>query len=312
VTLKGVPVSFPVNKISDGTIDHYVYETIAHYQANNGVQLWTYGHDQLLELQSTALTNNTYYLRMVGFVRPGASGNLTLAADTGDPANPGVLQVCNAEDEVLDNWWVLTLDNQALGDTDPSGQTCGLHICTNQPTSDILQVAIVTAGSPSTTTVINGCDNVCINPTDLLQIDFVAYDPDGFLYSYDLELLYGFDQSVDLLCNAPFPTCNPAFSTWSLAPSPASIAPSWAPPTTQVGPTYADALTELPTSPVWSGGSIRLTVNAAAAFPQTCAYLLQLNVYKRTIVSCDPYNYDQYNVSFESFTIQVFCPQAGS
>ena len=58
---------------------------------------------------------------------------------------------------------------------------------------------------------------------------------------------------------------------------------------------------------------MRLTVNASSAFPQTCAYLLQLVVWKRPIVNCDcdvlcNCNYDQYNISEVSFTIQVGCP----
>jgi hypothetical protein len=248
------------------------------------------------------LANGTYYLRLVSYVRPGYSGNLTLA-NTDNPGNPGILPVCdpNPDDPRVNNWWAITLDNQAPGDTDPSGQPCGLHICTDQPTSAILQVAILSDG---TSTVINGCDNVCINPTDLLQIDFAAYDPDGFLDSYGLELLYGVDQSVNLLCSAPFPSCSPAFSSWSLGPSP--IAPAWAPGAAQIGPSYSGALGEGATSPVWKGGSMRLTVNASSAFPITCAYLLQLNVYKRPIVNCDA-NDEQNNVSFESFTIQVNC-----
>jgi len=46
-----------------------------------------------------------------------------------------------------------------------------------------------------------------------------------------------------------------------------------------------------------------------AAFPTLpCAYLLQLNVYKRPIVDCDPVDSDpQQNVSFQTFTVQV-CP----
>jgi hypothetical protein len=81
----------------------------------------------------------------------------------------------------------------------------------------------------------------------------------------------------------------------------------------QVGPDYASALVQGAVSPVWSGGSMRLSVNTADAFPQTCAYLLQLNVYKRPIVNCDSLgNYDQNNVSFESFTIQVNCSSSTS
>ena len=156
--------------------------------------------------------------------------------------------------------------------------------------------------------MINGCDNVCINAGDQLLVDFAAYDPDGFLDSYSLELLYGFDQSVNLLCGACPSTCTPTpcFTTWTIGPSP--IAPSWAPGSSQVGPAYANALTQGATSPVWAGGSYRLTVNASSAFPTSCAYLLQLYVYKRPIQNCVPPGIDeQNNLSFETFTIRVDC-----
>jgi hypothetical protein len=310
---KWVPVSFLVNKYSDGTTYHYVIETIAHYEANHGTQTWDQTRDLLLVLNSlnSGLSNGIYYLRLMGFSRPGNTGNL-VPATTGSAPSLGVPPVCDpiTTDPPVNNWWAVNIDNQAAGDTDPSGQLCGLHLCTDQPIADILQVAIV---SGSTTTVISGCDNVCINPGDQLLIDFAAYDPDGFLDSYSLELLYGFDQSVNLLCG-PCPsvcTPTPCFTTWTLGPSP--IAPSWAPGSTQVGPAYANALTQAPTSPVWAGGSYRLTVNASSAFPQTCAYLLQLYVYKRPIVTCAPVGIDeQYNLSFESFTIQVGCVTATS
>ena len=90
---------------------------------------------------------------------------------------------------------------------------------------------------------------------------------------------------------------------------PSSLAPSWAPAAVQLGPNYADALGQGATSPVWSGGAVRLTVNAFAAFQVSCAYLLVLNVYKRTIVDCNPVGDDpQQNVSYQSFTIKVNCP----
>ena len=275
-TPKWVPVPFPVLSISDGAINHNVIETIAHYEANNGIQIWdAWSHDLLMVLESlNTLPNGTYYLRLVGYVRPGYSGDLALA-ETDNPGNPGILPICDpdAKEPLLNNWWVVTLDNQAPGDTDPSGQPCGLHICTNQPTSDILQLAIL--HSDGTTTVIQGCQSFVINCDDQLQVDFVAYDPDGFLDLFTLETLYSTDLSVNLLAVSPL----------SLGPSP--LAPAWAPAAVQVGPSYADALGQGATSPVWNGGSMRLTVNATAAFPITCAYLLQLNVYKRTIVNCD-------------------------
>jgi len=303
-TFNWTPVSFFPNAISDGTTTHYVIETIAHYQSVNGVQTWDGGsYDLLYVLQSlNTLVNGTYYLRMVGYVRPGTSGNLTIA-NTGNPAYPGVLPVCdpNAGDPLVNNWWAVTIDNQAPGNTDPSSvanggdQPCGLHICTDQPTSDILQLGIL--HEDGTLTTIQPCLPFTINCTDQLQLDFVAYDPDGFLDTYSLYTLYGLDQSVNLL----------ALSGLSLAPSP--LAPAWAPAAAQAGPDYASALSEGANSPVWSGGSIRLTVPATSAFPINCAYLLQLNVYKRTIVDCVTIGDDlQNNVSFESFSIQVNCP----
>ena len=294
-SFKWVPVAFPVNSISDGSTTHNVIETIAHYEANHGSQNWDAAtHDLLIALQTlNTLPNGTYYFRVVGFVRPGYAGDLALA-DTGNPGNPGILPVCDPdpEDKELNNWWVVTLDNQAPLPTDPSGQPCGLHTCTNQPTSDILQLAIL--HNDGTSTVIQGCGTFPINCTDQLQIDFAAYDPDGFLDYYTLQTLYGVDLSVDLL----------SLASTTFGPSP--LAPAWAPGTSQVGPNYADALSQVASSPVWAGGSIRLTVAAKDAFPETCAYLLQLNVYKRTIVSCDGDD-PQRNLSYESFTIVSNC-----
>jgi hypothetical protein len=288
-----VPVPFGPNTISDGTTNHYVTETIQHYVTNNGPQTWDdFTHDLLLELNSAnVLANGTYYLQLTGWQRPGYTGNLT---------NPVVLPVCdpNPDDPATDNYWVVTLDNQAPLPTDPSGQPCGLHICTDQPISDILQVMVQHADGTSET--VGGCGLVCVEDGDSLIIDVAAYDPDNFLDSYTLQLLYGTDESVNLLDHT-------AFTTWTLAGSP--LAPSWAPAAVQTGPGYATALSQGAVSPVWGGGSVRLTVNASAAFPTLpCAYLLQLNVYKRPIVDCDPVDSDpQQNVSFQTFTVQV-CP----
>jgi hypothetical protein len=294
-------IPFPVTQISDSVQNHNVIETIAHYEANHGAQVWdSITHDLLIAFNTlNTLPNGTYWLRLAGYRRPGYAGNLV---------DRQILPVCdpNVKDSKMDNWWAVTIDNQAPGNTDPSGQPCGLHICTDQPIAAILQLAIVHANG--STTVIQGCDNICIEPSDSLQIDFAAYDPDAFLQSYSLELLYGLDLSIDLL-NAG------GFTSWSLTASP--LAAVWAPPPAlvgvnyTVGPSYAAALGQGATSPVWNGGSMRLTVNASGAFPVTCAYLLQLNVYKRPIQNCDAINYEQNNVSFESFTIQVGCPQVG-
>jgi hypothetical protein len=47
---------------------------------------------------------------------------------------------------------------------------------------------------------------------------------------------------------------------------------------------------------------------ATEAFPETCAYDLQLYAHKRTITGCDHSFWSQYNLSEQSFTIVNPCP----
>jgi hypothetical protein len=293
-TLQWIPVPFGPNTYSDGTTNHIVIETIQHYVANNGPQTWDAATYYLLLVLNSlnTLVNGTYYLQLVGWQRPGYTGNLS---------NPTTLTVCDTNSNAApeNNYWVVTLDNQAPGKTDPTGQPCGPHVCTDQPISDIIQVVI--QHQDGSTTPVAGCGVVCVVDTDQLVVDFAAYDPDGFLDLYTLQLLYGVDESVDLL-SLGTPVASP-------------IAPVWAPATSIVGPYYSstggipNALAEHAVSPVWNGGSMRLTVSATAAFPTLpCAYLMQLNVYKRPIVDCLPPGDDaQQNISFQSFTVQA-CP----
>ena len=288
-------IPFPVTQISDGVQNHNVIETIAHYEANNGVKVWdSFTHDLLIIFNTlNTLPNGTYWLRLVGYQRPGYTGNLSqprgLAGVRSQPAGsqggqlvggyhrqPGARQHRSQRPAVR----VAPLHRSAHRGHHAGGDRA-------------LRVEELRSSRDATA--------FASSPTDLLQIDFAAYDPDAFLQSYSMELLYGLDLSIDLLNSG-------LFTSWSLAASP--MAPVWAPGAAQVGPGYAAALAEGATSPAWSGGSIRLTVNASSAFPVTCAYLLTLNVYKRPIVNCDGINYEQDNVSFESFTIQVGCAQA--
>lgn len=328
IDFQWVPIGFPVNTISDGTTNHYVFETIAHYEANNGAQIWDSAtHDLLLPLNTpNVLADGTYYLRLVGYKRPGYAGNLTLTNSLGP--DPGVLTVCdsNPGDPVVENRWVVTINNQAPGNTDPSGnplypdpagcpssagaycQPCGsgtVHFCTKQPTTDIFRVQIV--HSDNTTTPLKPCGNAPINCEDTLQVDFVAYDPDAFLYEYTLNVYYSDNLSNNLLALPGSPPSTPPLPpTPPLTPG--AITTVWAPAAPQVGPTYAKALSQGAVSPGWKGGALTLKVNASQALPMTCAYLLQLVAYKRTIVSCDGLaHYDQYNVSEWSFTIQNNC-----
>jgi hypothetical protein len=287
-------VPFPVQTISDGSQNHYVIETISHYEANNGPQLWdAYTYNLLAELNTlNNLSNGTYYLQIRSWTRTGYVGNLS---------NPQILSICGTEESKnpIPNYVVITIDNQVVtsGPNDPYGLPCAgtVHQCTVQPETAILQVQIL--HQDGTTTNIGPCDNVCIVSTDQLVIDFVAYDPDAYLAYYTLQVTYGPSLFVDLLAAA---------GPGGLSASP--IPPPWTVAAAQVGPDYGTALTQGASSPWWSGGAIRLTMNAGLAFPETCAYELQLYAHKRTIGSCDGSFWSQYNLSELSFTIVNPCP----
>jgi hypothetical protein len=285
-----VVVPFPVTTISDGTTDHLVIETIAHYEANHGPQWWdsvTFGLLAILNTLNT-LPNGTYFLQFRAWTRPGYAGNLT---------NPRILPACGTDG--TENWFAITIDNQTVSaaPTDPNGLPCGpgtVHVCTGQPETAILNVAIL--HQDGSTTPIGPCGNVCIVSTDKLVVDFAASDPDGYLAYYTLAVDYGASLTVDLLAAAGA----------TLSPSP--IPPPWCSAAAQVGPDYGSALSEGAAAPWWTGGAIRLTVPATEAFPETCAYLLQLYAHKRTVTSCDHSFWNQYNLSEQSFTIVNPCP----
>lgn len=288
-------VPFHVQTISDGTTDHYVIESIAHYEKVNGVQLWDSGTFNLLALLNSGyLADGTYYLQVKTWTLD-ASGNLS---------NPQILPVCGTENNEpsTDNYWVVTINNQVVtsGPTDVNGLACGapgsVHLCTGQPETAILQVQIL--HNDNTTTTIGPCDNVCIVDTDKLQVDFVAYDPDAYLAYYTLDVVYGSSQIVHLLDHG------------TPVPSTLSPLPFWVSAAAQAGPDYGQALSQGATSPWWEGGAIRLIVDpATVAFPETCAYTMQLYAHKRTISSCDYDFWNQYNLSELSFTIVNPCPQ---
>ncbi len=304
-----ISVPFPVNTYSDGVQDHYVIETLAHYDANHGTVLsnWDAATKELLMglVTQGVFPNGTYYLQMRAWDRPGYVGNLS---------NPRILPVCESADP---NGVVVTIDNHLVtgGPTDLNGHLCGggsAHLCTIQPDTAILSLKIL--HNDGTTTDLGACGQLAINDTDMFQIDFAAYDPDEFLAYYTLQLHYG----DSVVCNL----LDKSLPGWSLTPSP--IPPVWAPAAAQVGPYYGSAdptvsaLNQGAVSPSWPGGAMRLVVKAKAdpnhvcqggAFPYTCCYLLQLIAHKRTIAgstySCDHSYWNQYNVSETSFTITV-------
>ena len=55
----------------------------------------------------------------------------------------------------------------------------------------------------------------------------------------------------------------------------------------EIGPTYAEAVADGAVRPFWRGGLLRLVIpDVRSAFPDTCAYTLQIDAFKRTIADC--------------------------
>jgi hypothetical protein len=80
----------------------------------------------------------------------------------------------------------------------------------------------------NTSSDVGACGQQAISDTDMLQIDFAAYDPNLFLAYYTLELHYG----DNIVCNL----LDSSLPGWSLTPSP--VPPAWAPAAAQVCPYY--------------------------------------------------------------------------
>lgn len=298
--LGGGPVDFHSVGFSFNTISgQRVIESREHFEANNEpaswglTRFWTSHRDLLMRwLTPNLFSDDTYHLRVRSW--DVAAGNLV---------NPRILPLCNTTD---DNGMVLAIDNQVAtsGPTCPNGHPCGsgtVHKCTAEPDTDFLDVRIL--HNDGTHTNVGACGNVPIQDSDLLQIDFIAHDPDGHLSYYTLRATYG-----DSLVNNLLSTSLLSHPASSLAASPvaAPVAPA-----AQVGPYYGhgnaalSALDQGASSPTWHGGAMRLVVPAKLVFPESCCYQLELRAHKRTIVSCNDSLWNHINYSEYSFMIQV-------
>lgn len=264
-----------------------VAESLEHFETTNpapaGVlRVPVGGQDVLVNLlTANNFGDGIYYFRVKGYNLSGAQ-----------LVNPRVLPLCNTKSE---NVMALRLDNRFVDNTSPftppsssPTQICGpgtVHTCTTEPDTRILAVRF------------NGievlpCGVVNTSAGGSLQIDFFAYDPDGFLSSFSLVGNYDENLQINLL-GLPGATLT---SVSLIGPPPAAD---------QVGPTYIQALAQGATRPSWTGGEMRLTIpNVAAAFPKTCAYVLQLDAYKRNIADCG-YHKPYRNRSHYSLTVVV-------
>lgn len=276
------PWFIPV-QLNFGLLDgRWVVESLGHWESVNGTGLnilgWVGDATTLINWRTDALfPDGTYYLRLRAWQLVG--GSLV------DPTYP---EQCGTGAE---NRVVVRVDNRTVGagsghPTGP-GHTCGgagnVHLCTTEPDTDFVAVRVNGAQ-------IGACSIVDSSEGGTLEIDFLADDPDGHLAYYTLNAYWGENEGHSLL-TLPSAT----LSRLSAA---------------QAGPTYYDARagirpenTPAASAPVWEGGTMRLTVtNLHEAFPEPCAYLLDLRAWKRTIVSCD----DQFphgNRSTFTFTV---------
>lgn len=265
-------VPFPFTTISG----RRVIETREHFEDNNepatwgSTRFWVGDLTLLMRwLTENTFADGTYELRLRAWSLVGS--NLD---------NSRILPLCDTNEE---NGIVLTLDNRLVGDGSghplstpdhPCGQGT-VHLCTLEPDTDIRAVRI--NGAP-----VDPCTIVQVNAGDVLQIDFLAHDPDAHLSHYSLVATYGENLARNLLTQP----------STSLIPLTAA----------QEGPTYGAAVGQGATRPHWAGGIIRLEMLAAEAFPETCAYQLELRAFKRTIYNCDG-NFPHRNLSEYSFTV---------
>lgn len=244
--------NFPVTVISG----REVFETREHFETASGLtwdfpgadRWWlSYNFSTLFPLDTTKFADGTHSFRVVGWQLAG-----------GSLVNPKVIPVCGTEE---DNNLILTFDNRVetpLGH--PASHNCGtVHKCTLEPDTHIAAVRV-------NGVAVGPCDTVH-DLDGTLEIDFLAHDAGGHLAYYALYATYGLNQQVNLLAQ-------PGSVLTALTAG------------TQEGPTYGQALGQGAAAPVWHGGSYRLTIPLAQAFPEPCCYQLELTAYKRTIVGC--------------------------
>jgi len=281
-------VKFPV-QVVDG---RRVIESRQHFQSQNESASW----ENLSHPEDRWWTNNK--TRLAGWSTDGffADGTYRLrikswelvAPDT--LGNPQILEICGDDDEAGPHELVLTVDNRIVTSALAHGDPCGpgtVHICTEEPDTRILEVAILDA-SDAKKADLDACDEVEILPTDKLRVRFRASDSDGHLSRYTMRLTYGENAKRDLIGGG--------------APTSVSHGPVGS---TIPGPRYADALSATggSISPTWEGGVYELTAPAAYAFPKTCCYQLELRAFKRTIVDCNG-NEPHRNLSVRSFMVR--------
>ena len=235
-----------------------VFETRRHFEDTNygdwspgGSRYWmSTNYDLLLNLDSTRLADGRHHFRVVQFTKTGPE----------EFKGPDKVLGCDHETQAA---CVLVIDNRVIT---PIGHdvshNCGLgvHLCTTEPDTAILRVMV-------NGVEVGPCDTVGREPDSQTDIEFMVTDPDGHLDWFTLTAHYGVSLPVDLLAGGTL-TC--------ISGGPDAS-------------TYAAALAGGAVRPVWGGGTYRLTLPTARAFPEKCCYLIRLEASKRTLESCTQY-----------------------
>jgi len=234
-----------------------VYETRRHHEdttygdwSPGGGRFWlSTNYDLLCPISSSNLVDGRHDVRVVKFTE----------TSPGQFSAPEPVISCDGRTQA---GFVLVIDNRtvtALGHDPAHNCGGGVHLCTTEPDTHILEVRV--DGQ-----VVGPCDTISASD-GTVEIDVLAHDPDGHLAEFALSSHFGVSGSVDLVA---------AGVVTSLDPGPAAS-------------TYAGALAAGAVRPVWAGGRFRITVSASVAFPVPCCYLLRLVARKRTIESCTPW-----------------------
>jgi len=281
-------------------------KTRHHYEELNpglptffGQVLWD-DDDSLLVFDSTttpSLGDGLYHLRFLGY-----------AADNNDdliPASERVIRTCGL---FTPETVYLRIDNQAS--SHPAvDHACGIpttHLCFDEPEAYIRSL-IKNEGMVSQEPV-DVCDIVSLEETDTLTIHFTVNVPpnalDGHLGGYEMSAIYGASLTFPVGTVAPGAPCpsNPASprGTFEADPVMAGV---------QVGPSYAQALTQGATRPYWYGGNYKVTLRGCD-FPECCAYEIYLHAWKRTSNGCQVPEWTHWNRYDNTFTVlrRNLCP----
>jgi hypothetical protein len=295
---------------------HVVYESRRHFEQGcdatswgnvyfpGGGRFWTTNRDRIVEwvtatttgrgpgatppdgtgemtekLTDPSLVDGLYALRVIGWQVNGA----------GKLDNPQVMKRCDtADDEHL----LIRLDNRLMPNhaaftADHPWGPGFVHYGTLDPDTAIVSIVKNEGGKGQRT--VQPCDIVDLKANDTLTIHFYVTVPspatDRHLSGYWMNAYYGESAYFDMIAAA------------------VGGAPQ-ADPTTQVGPTYAQALAQAgpDVRPWWGGGSYKLVLNGSA-FPETCAYLFRLHASKRVWSGCESIDWYHFNETDTSITI---------